>query len=283
MPVDYAAIAAAKISSPSKRAERRPRVLVYGRNKKGKTRFGATAPNVLILDPEQGTDFERKIDPSVWHATSWDDCNEFYDFMKNWGKSPDGVPYEWVNLDGLTKIHNMALTFVRGKAMETSLTRKPDAVTTPDYGKAGELLKGFLNNFHSLTNIGIIITAQERMLEVEADDSSGDVDEEAGAFMFVPDLPKGTRSSVNAVVDVIGRIYTVKLQNPKDPAGPDVIERRLWLQPSAKYDTGFRSEYVLPPMLRQPTVPRLEALIRNGTARAAKPTTPTPTPNQEGA
>jgi len=255
-------MAAARITTPEKRAERRPRFLIYGRNKKGKTRFSATAPNVLILDPEAGTDYEKKINPDVWHASSWDDIQAFYEFMKNWGKSPTGEPYEWISLDGFTKIHNLALTWVRGKATESSLTRKPEAVTTPDYGKAGELLKGFLHNLHALTNVGMVITSQERMIEVEADDSD-DPDDESGAYLFVPDLPKGTRAAVNAVVDVIGRTYTVKIQSQQDPT-KELIERRLWLSPSTKYDTGFRSEYNLPDLLRQPTVPRLEQLIRTG-------------------
>jgi hypothetical protein len=256
-------MAAARITTPEKRAERKPRFLIYARNKKGKTRFSATAPNVLVLDPEAGTDYEKKINPDVWHASSWDDVQEFYDFMKNWGKGPSGQPYEWVALDGFTKIHNLALTWVRGKATESSLTRKPEAVTTPDYGKAGELVKGLLHNFHMLSHVGIVITAQERMMEVEADDTEADPDEQSGSYLFVPDLPKGTRASVNAVVDVIGRLYTVQIQDPRDPA-KELIERRLWLSPSVKFDTGFRSEYNLPNMLRQPSVPRLEQLIKTG-------------------
>lgn len=275
---DYAAIAAARITTPERRAERKPRALIYGRNKKGKTRLTATAPRVLILDPESGTDYERKLNPDIWHASSWDDCQEFYEFMKNWGKNPAGDPYVWIGLDGLTKIHNLALTWVRGKAVETSLTRKPEAVTTPDYGKAGELLKGFLHNLHMLGHVGIVITAQERMIEVEADDSESDPDDAGSSYLFVPDLPKGTRAAVNAVVDVIGRIYTVKIQSPRD-ATKEIVERRLWLAPSTKYDTGYRSEFTLPDMLRAPTIPRLETLLRTGRPAAPK-TDAEPTPTQ---
>jgi AAA domain-containing protein len=266
---DYAAIGAAKITQPSKRQNRAPRFLVYARNKKGKTRFGASAPDVLMLDPESGTDRETAINPQVWHANCWDDIEEFYGYMK-WSSLQKIVPHKWATLDGFTKIHNIALTFIRGRAVEASLTRKPESVTTPDYGKAGELLKGFLHNMHALEGIGLVITSQERMIEVEGDDTESDPDEETSPYLFVPDLPKGTRAAVNAVVDIIGHLYTVKIPNNE---GKDVIERRLWLAPSTKYDTGYRSEYVLPDFLRRPTVPRLEQLMRNG--RILRPTAPT--------
>jgi len=71
MAKDYAAIARASIVKPSKN-KRMPRLLVYGRNKKGKTRFAATAPDVLIIDPEDGTKEETKIDPDTWQIEKWE-------------------------------------------------------------------------------------------------------------------------------------------------------------------------------------------------------------------
>lgn len=249
---DYAAIAARKITSPSKVQQRLPSILVYARNKKGKTRFSSTAPDVLIVDPEHGTDRMTKRDPNVWHLEAWEELDEVYKYLRH-----EDHPYKWVCLDGLTKISNMSLRFVMSQAEETDLTRKPGMVQQRDYGKAGELMKGMLYNFNNL-DIGKIYTAQER----QQDGAGFDEDEDAENVVtqVVPDLPKGVRASVNGIVDVIGRLYIVKAE----VKGETRTQRRLWLEPSAMYDTGYRSDYVLPQYLANPTVPKLVQLINEG-------------------
>ncbi|QGH76668.1 RecA-like DNA recombinase [Gordonia phage Quasar] len=258
---DYSAIAKAKIKKPSQQKQRLPSILVYARNKKGKTRFCTTAPGVLILDPttEHGTDEFTKVDPDVWPIERWEDFDEVYKFLRSGDHE-----YRYVAFDGLTRFCNMALRFVMEQAEERDLSRQPGMVAQRDYGKSGELMKGMLHNFQNLP-IGTIYTAQERMIEA---DGYGEEDEdvEEAAAQFVPDLPKGVRSTVNALVDVIGRIYTVK----DDSGAKPVIRRRLWLEPSAIYDTGYRSEYVLPQYLSNPTVPRLIRAIRTGNPNPAK-------------
>lgn len=250
--------AAAKkaITKPSKSA-RLPRILIYSRNKKGKTAFGLTAPNVLMVDPEHGTDHFQNKDPDVWHVGQWTDLDDVYKFCRYGDHS-----YEWVNLDGLTRMANMSLKFVMSQAEEQDLTRKPGLVQQRDYGKAGELVKQMLYNFHTL-NMGVILSTQERVETNEFEEE--DDDAETSQVQYVPDLPKGVRSSVNSIVDVIGRLYIVKTDDE-----PPVSQRRLWIEPSTMYDTGYRSEFVLPPYLKNPTVPRLLRAIRTGSAAAPK-------------
>ncbi|WKW84836.1 RecA-like DNA recombinase [Gordonia phage Jamzy] len=255
---DYAAIAAFKIVKPSQKKPKPPSILVYGRNKKGKTRFACTAPNVLILDPEDGTDEFRKLDPDVWPITRWEDIDEVWRFLRAGDHS-----YRYVAFDGMTRFSNMALRFVMEQAEETDLSRKPGLVQQRDYGKSGELVKGMLYNFRALP-VGCIYTAQER-LEEAGDDTEEDDDVSGAALRSVPDLPKGVRSAVNSIVDVIGRIYTMQTDDE-----PPKVQRRLWLAPSAIYDTGYRSEYVLPQYLTTPTVPRLIRAIRTGNPAATK-------------
>lgn len=268
---DYAAIAARKIRKPGD-STRMPRFLVYGRNKKGKTRFCTTAPNVLIMDPEGGTDEERKSNPDVWPVDTWDDINDVYMFLRSGGKSPKTKEvYQWVALDGITRITNMALRWVMNQEEERNLERKPNQVDQRDYGRANEMVKGMLHNFHSLREVGIIITAQERMMEIEA---LGEEDEDAEnvTHMFVPDLPKGSRGPVNQVVDLIGRIYVVRGEFErkfKKPGGGVItktenVQRRLWVGPHASYDTGYRSDFVLPDMIPNPTVSRVVQAMKEG-------------------
>lgn len=260
---DYAAIARSKIIRPAN-IQRQPRLLVYGRNKKGKTYLGASAPNVLILDPEGGTDTMKTKNPHVWPVLTWQEFEDVYRYLKL-----SKHPYDWVSVDGLTKFSNMSLRYVMGMAEERDLERKPGMVQKQDYGKAGELMKGMLHNFHSLDKMGVVFTAQERMVEVSDD---GEEDEEADStqVIYVPDLPKGVRSSVTSLVDLTGRMYTVKIPRKVRRNGKiveldeKVIQRRMWIEPVVQFDTGYRSDFVLPPYVKNPTVPRVVELMLTG-------------------
>lgn len=264
---DYNAIAAKHISTPSQ-STRKPKFLIYSKNKKGKTTFGISAgvPVTLVLDPEDGTDEMRTKDPQRWKISRWEDLDDAVNFIQ-YGKHT----YQWVVVDGLTKFSNMALKYVMKLEEERSLTRIPGLVQQRDYGKAGELMKDMMMRFHNL-NIGVVYTAQER--QVEGGDSEDDDDIEDQTSMYVPDLPKGVKSAINALVDVIGRLYVVRLEIQTDEAeGPKQfkVERRLWIGESTKYDTGYRSDHSpLPDVLRNPTVPRLVRLIRTGSAAVPK-------------
>lgn len=276
MAKDYAAIARAKISRPG--SGRKPRYLVYGRNKKGKTRFCATAPNVLICDPEDGTIAETKLNPDVWQITNWTDLDEVYNAVKSGIKSPKtNQPYEWVALDGMTRMLSMAKDYVMGQLMERDLTKKPtDIDLRRIYGKANQLIEGMLHNFHSLRNVGLVFTAQERMVEIEnMEDLGNDDDAAPSSYMYVPDLSPGARSPLNQVVDVIGRIYVVRgdfeIKKRVKVGEKTVIrtsevhtQRRLFVGPHEMYDTGYRSGYTLPDFIKEPTVASLGRALREG-------------------
>lgn len=257
MATDYNAIAKQRITRPADK-KRYPKFLIYARNKKGKSTFclSAGVENVLFLDPENGTDEMRTSNPHVWHIEKWEDLDDAFNFIKYGDHN-----YKWVAVDGLTKISNMALKYVMKLQEEKSLDRIPGFVQQRDYGKAGELMKDLINRLHKL-DLGVIFTAHERM--EEAIDSEEDEDAEAGDALYIADLPRGVRGAINSVVDVIGRLYVIKNDDGK-------AVRRLWIGESLKYDTGYRSDHVLPDMLRNPTVPRLTRLIRTGKPTAPKP------------
>jgi phage nucleotide-binding protein len=253
---DYAAIAAKRIKKPSQ-IKRQPKFLIYGRNKKGKTTFGISAgvERTIVLDPEHGTDEMRTKDPNVWHIDRWEDMDDAYNYLRY-----SEHPYTWVVVDGLTKLANMSLKYVMKLQEEKSLDRIPGMVQQRDYGKSGELMKDMLTRFHNLP-MGVVFTAQERQDTPFDDAEDEDVETESAAY--VADLPKGVRGFANSIVDVIGRIYVVKTDEGK-------AERRLWVGESLKYDTGYRSDYTLPDMVRNPSVPKLVRLMRTGTMAAKK-------------
>src|SRR3546814_6975068 len=115
--------------------------------------------------------------------------------------------------------------------------------------------------------VGVIYTAQERMQAVE---NTAEEDEEAeeSDIMFVPDVSKGARSAINAMVDVIGRLYTVRVtKTVKLRSGgtkdKEVVQRRLWLGVHPRYDTGYRSDYELPDLIRsEEHTSELQSLLR---------------------
>lgn len=256
MPVkDYAAIAAQRIKRPSQ-IKRLPKLHIYARNKKGKTTFGISAgvEKTLVLDPEHGTDMMRSKDPNVWHIEKWEDLDEAYNYIKLGDHE-----FEWVVVDGLTRLSQMALKYTMKLQEENSIDRIPGQVQQRDYGRAGEVMKTMLTNFQHLP-YGVIFTSQERANEYT--DSEEDEEIEGTDMEFVPDLPKGVRGYVNSIVDVIGRLYVAKIDNPKGEG--TVAQRRLWIGETVKYDTGYRSDYVLPDMLKAPTIPKLVQLMNEG-------------------
>jgi hypothetical protein len=207
----------------------------------------------------------KRKNPHVWPVERWEDIDDAYEFLKNVNECQicdDPHPFTWVGVDGLTKMANISLKYVMRMEEEKSLTRTPGMVQQRDYGKSGELMKEMLNKFHTLP-MGIIFTAQER--QVEAIDSEEDEDYEDIAASYVPDLPKGVRGAANAIVDVIGRLYVVKTEDD-----PPRAERRLWVGDSARYDTGYRSDFVLPDTIKAVTVPKLVSLMRTGTIPTKK-------------
>jgi len=266
---DYLAVAKTRVHRPSEIHSYR-RIFVYGRNKKGKSRFGLSAgrDTTLVVDPEKGTDSMKTIDPFVWPIEKWIDLQDAYGAFRTGKLTPNffkqgesSTPFTWVSLDGLTRMNNMALRYVMKVQENRDIDRQPGMVQQRDYGKSGELMKQMLANFHGL-KMNLVLTAQERTKENKAFGETDDDDEgEEATTILVPDLPDSVRSAVNAIVEVIGRIYTVKVE----VKGVEKTQRRLWIALHDRYDTGYRSDFTLPDMIKIPTLPKLvKAMLEGG-------------------
>lgn len=269
---NYAQIAANAIYRPadenSPAKNRKPKILVYSRNKKGKSTLCATAGGrTLFADPEWGVVKMKQRNPHTWPIKAWSEMDDFYKFLRNGGTCPikncaegKNHPFEWAAIDGMTKFANLALKHVMKVQEERDLDRIVGMVQQRDYGRAGELMKDMMAQFHNM-DLGVIYTAQERQ---EAP-FTGDEDEESEVMTatYVPDLPKGVRGQLTTVVDVIGRLYIVKVERQ----GVIKPQRRLWIGPSLQYDTGYRSDYQLPDMLKVPSIPKLIKLMDEGSTK----------------
>lgn len=271
--INYAQIAMESMYRPADEGgpahDRKKKILVYSRNKKGKSTFTATAPNILIADPEWGVADMKEKNPHTWPIKQWSDMENFYKFLRSnpdcpMKNCPDGKhKFEWAGIDGMTKLANMSLKHVMKIQEDRDLDRIPGLVQQRDYGKSGELMKDMMSQFNNL-DMGVIYTAQERQDAPYTGDE--DDEQEDAQVSYVPDLPKGVRGALTSLVDGIGRLYVIKAENSKSEM---VMQRRLWLAPSIQYDTGFRSDFVLPDYLVTPTVPRLVRLLRTGSPKAS--------------
>ena len=265
---DYLAVAKKSIVR-AQNIPQYPKLLFYARKKQGKTTLAMTAGaphEILIIDPEKGAEYKREFNPYIWPITQWEDMQDVYGALRtgkltpkylNMGDKQD-EPFKWVVVDGLTRINNFALHFVRREQEERDLSRHPGFVDRRDYGKSGELLKQMLTNFHGL-KMGVIYTAQEKMKTLGEWDDDDD-DTEGSEVIYIPEIPDAVRNQVNSLVDVIGRVYTVRVEIK----GEMVTRRRLRIGVSDKYDTGARTEYDLPEVLKSPTVPKLLQLMSEG-------------------
>lgn len=268
---DYLALARAKASTPSRRKTYR-KLSIYGRNKKGKTRLNLTAgrDNMLIIDPEEGTELMKQIDPFVWPIERWEDMQEVYGALRTGKLSPNHIvqgesstPFTWCSPDGMTRINNMALKYVMKIQEERDLDRQPGFVDRRDYGKSGEMMKQMILNFCSL-KMHVCFTSQEKMISqqnsFDDDEDSVTTEDKENSAYYVLNLPDAVRGTLNSQSDVTGRLYVVTIEGK---AGP-VKQRRLQIGLHDKYDTGFRSDFSLPDIVKRPTLPKLVALMETG-------------------
>jgi hypothetical protein len=264
---NYSDIAKQRIAQPGQDG-REPRLLVYGRNKKGKTHFGNTAPDVLVLDPDDQPETLRP----TWRIHRWEDMNEAYLYLRG-GKHP----YRWVNMDGVTKIYAYAMRWImkQGEDKALAMDKRPDLRKIQHYGQANAVFETMLQNFHSLRNIGIVITAQEKMVGVtELDDTTDDEDFTPTTYQYIVNLPKGARAPLNAMVDLTGRIYVVRgdferrvKADGKWTTEEYAKQRRLLIGVDDMYETGYRSDFLLPDIINDPTVTKVVRALRTGVVK----------------
>ena len=90
--VDYLALARTRAHTTATRQSYR-RFMFYARNKKGKTKLlmSAGRDEMLIVDPEQGTDLHKAADPFVWPVTKWDDMQEVWGACRTGKLSPNHI------------------------------------------------------------------------------------------------------------------------------------------------------------------------------------------------
>lgn len=206
------------------------KILVYGRNKNGKTRFAATWPRVLICDiQEEGTRSARGSGADVIEVNSFDEVGDVYWYLK-----AGNHKYRTIAIDTLTALQDAAQRKVLGEAEERDPTREHAMPDRRTYGRANQLVKQMVLEFRNLP-MHVVFLAQER---VEVDEET---DEPA---LRTAQLSPGSRGTALGAVGLIGRIYLHEGKKGR-------WEARMLVGPHEEYDTGNRIE--LPRIIRNPT------------------------------
>lgn len=226
------------------------RVLVYGRNKQGKTRFAASAPNVLILDVnEEGTKSARGYKGAkVVHIQKWEDIRLAYWYLKRGDHE-----FESIVIDTITALQLMCMTHVLNEEGEKDMNKDKAMPARRDWGKLAELMKHTLLDFRNLP-MHVVFVAQERQL----------TDDDGVVLERVPDLSTANRSVALASVDIIGRIYQKEVRAVNKKSKKEVVkwETRMLVGPHEEYATGGRIDpEVLPRVVKNPTMPALIELV----------------------
>lgn len=221
------------------------KVLVFGTNGSGKTRFAASAPNCLIIDiNERGTRSATGTGSDVIEVDDWEQLGALY-----WHLKSGDHPYESVAIDTLTAMQAMAMSFV----LKEKETRDPSAERDmPDkrsYGKTGQLMSSMIWAFRNL-DMHCVFTAQRR---VEKDQDTGEI------LDVTLDLPGSSRGAAAGAVSVLGFLQAQEAirRNPETKKRERVWTDTMNVGPDRDYSVLKDRTNQLGPKLVRPTMPKV--------------------------
>lgn len=208
-------------------------VVVYARPKTGKTRFCATAPDVLIIDcDEKGTDSTRDdLDPKAIRVERWSEINDIYWYLQSGDHN-----FKSVAIDTVSGLQTLAMNFVLGDEAARDASKDPDQPSQRIYQKVTQLMKTQITNFRNLP-MNVIFTAHTRTRE------TGEGEDEL-VQVTGPNLSPATQSHLLGAVGLIGymthREVVVKRTVNGAVKKRKVRRVRMLIGPSDRFETGVR-------------------------------------------
>ena len=198
------------------------KALFYGPPGSGKTQLGATAPNPLVLDFEDGSMTIRDQAVDLFPIRKWEDVADAWYTL-----ATEGHSWKSVVVDTVSMMQEVA-------SRETKLLSDFTAGSDPrhSYGKISAMMKDMIWKF-ALLPINVIFLAQLRIEDLEPGDKP-----EEGTYPLLPDVTPAVFKVLAAAPDVIGRTFV--RNTPKGPIygvsfGPDsrsvAKQRALGLPP----------------------------------------------------
>lgn len=220
------------------------RVLVQAPNKKGKTVFGASLPGTLIIDiNEKGTKSVRQSPGvKVFQAQNWADVNYAYWYLKASTQGGTKQTFDCYTIDTVSQMQHVCMKHVLAEAEDRDPYRPAKTPKMQDWLKVSELMKPMILNFRNLPMHGIFLVQEKS------------VDDEEGETIMVPDISPGSRGTLLAAVDVIGRMFTKEVRVVRKGAKKEskITAHYMLTAPHERYPTGTRLD--VPPIIRNPTM-----------------------------
>lgn len=150
-------------------AEAQIRAIIWGNPGAGKTTFGLTFPNPLVIDTDKGLEGDAVADPDLpgedWEPENYADINTFYFWVKS---KLDDKHYDTIVIDSLPSLYNFLLhEAIRVGTKGKSLTQiDAAAASQPHYGQVQRAIEQLLTK---LTMLGkhVVITAGIRQPDLE--------------------------------------------------------------------------------------------------------------------
>lgn len=217
------------------------KILVYGRNGQGKTRFAASGGKTFVLDcNDHGTKSIRQRPGKAFFAHSWEDVIFAYWFLKQ-GKHD----YEVLAIDTITMMQNLCSTFVL-KEMDRSHLTDPKQASQREWGKVKQYMGPLLLDFRNLP-MHVVFIAQQRTVDND--------DEERTEI--VPNLSPGVRSYAMDAVDIIGRVQNRPFRRGRGKEEKVEWHSVLFTGETEDYITKDRDRYIEKGFMIDPTIPRI--------------------------
>lgn len=226
-------------------------LLVYARNKVGKTRLCASCAKIaktLIIDCEEGSSSISKTEADVYKLTRWEEIDEVF-----WFLSTQDHGYRFVCIDPITRLGQLAMNFVLEQEGRTSPQQQ-------DWGTTSQLVRGAVERYKALClekKMFLIVTAYERRRDSDDEESVYD-------YVIGPDAQPAVKGFLMGQMDIIGRLYIKRLESEDEDGDEGLVqvERRILFGPHEIYESGDRSDN-LPRVMREPTMAKILRGIRN--------------------
>lgn len=179
-------------------------ILVWGRQKSGKTALIGTGPKPIIFACEDGTQTISSypdvqvfpVDPQGKYITAkWKHASEFLYYLRYADHDR-----ETVGVDTTTALLRMAVRYINKDEEIRDEFRAKGTTDQRTWGRVGSLLNEFMEDLAAVCNergMHLIWTAQERALGEEQAAKAGSD--------FVPDLTPSIRSTILAQPGIIAR------------------------------------------------------------------------------
>jgi len=232
-------------------------MLVYGNSGIGKTVFGGTAEDGLIIGIESGVISAKRQGSKckVWPVEKWKDVEECYFWLvENPGR------FKWVIVDSLTDMQEMLLRHILDSAIEENKNRDPDIPAIQDHQKWQNMLKRFVNLYNDLP-VNVCYTALEMKRENEESED------------IVLPLILGKDYEISQAV--CGKMHVVGRMSQKVTGTGDdrKIARRMQFEHIQPYFAKDRYD-CLPRYMPAPTIPKVQQLINSSDGLRPSQATP---------